>query len=207
MVNANTGNIWDALVGLGPGREILAFPSAPCCIPNRQGSLCSHIGLCSFPNVRREGGRHLRTLPESRGPPPISSAPLSVAPCQMPASGDLPAASHSVLIFETIPPILQMRKLRLRLGKAICSGYTAAQWSLFHPRLPPCEGMGAGGQPTLETTTWPLPQYPPNLPDSPRYLPNPGASGLGLLFLFSLSASRKWLSALPSRNRELPKWG
>lgn len=35
----------------------------------------------------------------------------------MPASGDLPAAFHSVLVFETILPILQIRKLRLRLAK------------------------------------------------------------------------------------------
>ena len=102
----------------------------------------------------------------------------------MPASGDLPAASHSVLLFETMLPILQMRKLRLRLGEAICSGYTAAQQSLSHPRLPLCSGVGAGGEPSLGTTTWPLPRYPPILPDSPRYLPDPGASGLGLLCLF-----------------------
>ena len=132
------------------------------------------------------GGREVATsVPflSQKALPHHFSAPLSVAPCWMPASGDLPAASRSVLIFETILPILQMRKLRLRLGKTICLGYTAAQWSLFHPRLPLCEGMGAGGEPTLGTTTWPLPRHPPNLPDSPRSLPDPGASGLGLLLL------------------------
>ena len=67
----------------------------------------------------------------------------------MPASGDLPAAFHSVLIFETMPPILQMRKLRLRLGETICSGYTAAQQSLLCPGLPLCAGVGWG-----ESSSW-----------------------------------------------------
>lgn len=66
----------------------------------------------------------------------------------MPASGDLPAAFHSVLVFETILPILQIRKLRLRLGKAICSVYTAAQCSLLCPGLSLCDGVGWGESPS-----------------------------------------------------------
>ena len=80
-----------------------------------------------------------------------------------------------------------MRKLRLRLHEAICSGYTAAKWSLLHPRLPLCAGDcgdGCRGRAHIGEHNLVPSIYPPSLPDSPSCLPDPGTGGLGLLFLF-----------------------
>lgn len=93
-----------------------------------------------------------------------------------------------------------MRKLRLREGGGTCSGYTVVKWPLVHSRLPLHAGDsvdGCGGRRQLrgEDPPWgtqhipsAVPAQPPGCrklaPDSPSYLPDPGTSGLGLLFLF-----------------------
>nr|XP_015095129.1 P-selectin glycoprotein ligand 1 isoform X1 [Vicugna pacos]XP_031548520.1 P-selectin glycoprotein ligand 1 isoform X1 [Vicugna pacos] len=51
-----------------------------------------------------------------RAPHLLCTRPATSASCWMPGSGTFPAASASGLIFETVWPISQMRKLRLREG-------------------------------------------------------------------------------------------